>query len=352
MRIDAVLRELAAGSDTGPIALVTLAAVSGSTPREAGSRMIVRKDGSTLGTVGGGKGEAKARETALACLASGRNAHFRFEMTSSEAKGPDVICGGVADFWIEVVKDRKLYAQAVSAIDGGHSVLIACGADEGSLALLSREGATLALAKRDAMPRLDAELALKAFESGLCVLGEGLLYLPFEPLERLLILGGGHVGLALARAALSLDFAITIVDPRPEYSDPGRFPAGTVCRREDFSQAIAAFPSGPSSYVVVVSPGHLGDLDCARELLGGEYRYVGVIGSRRKSRMLIEALVAEGFDRDKVEALRMPIGLDIGAQTPEEIAIAILAEIIAVRHEAPAIVGIDEDRKQRRLPRS
>jgi xanthine dehydrogenase accessory factor len=348
MIVDAVLRELASGS--GKTALVTLAASSGSTPREAGSRMIVRDDGSTLGTVGGGKSEARAREEALLCLAAGRNSAFRFEMTGSEAKGADVICGGAADFWIEVVTDRALYAAAVAAIDGGDSALLVSSAEKGALALASREGTITRIAPAlPEGPRLDEEAAAQALQSGRGLLVEGLFYLPLEPPEKLLILGGGHVGLALARAASALSFEITVADPRPEYSAPGRFPAEIKCRTEDYAAVISSFPSGRSTFVVVVSPGHLGDLDCARALLRGEYRYVGVIGSRRKSGMLIEALVAEGLGRDRVEALRMPIGLDIGAQTPEEIAVAILAELIAVRHEAPALKGIDEDRRRRRL---
>jgi xanthine dehydrogenase accessory factor len=220
----------------------------------------------------------------------------------------------------------------------------------------SAEAGTIALIEGSAVqagrvpPRLDGEALAKAFSEKLCVLGgnDGFLYSPIEPPEKLLILGGGHVGLAVAEVAIRLSFDITIADPRPEYSDPARFPSTVDCRKADFVEAIESFPQGDASYVVVVSPGHLGDLECARALINRDYRYVGIIGSRRKCRMLIETIIGEGAVREKAEALRMPIGLDIGALTPEEIAIAIAAELIAVRHSSPALEWIDGDRKRRR----
>lgn len=261
-------------------------------------------------------------------------------MTGTEATGADLICGGVAELWIEVVGDRVPYAAALAAVERGETVVIVASAEKGCLAVLGAE----------AGGAYDAAALDLARRSGRCVLGEadGLLYSPLEPAERLLILGGGHVGQALARVAASLSFLVTVADPRPEYSSPARFPAGVDCLNKGFVEAIELFPSGQSSYVVVVSPGHLGDLDCARALLRGEYRYVGLIGSRRKSRMLLEELVAEGFPRAKAEALRMPIGLSIGAETPEEIAVAIAAEMIALRHQAQSLGWIDEDRLRRR----
>jgi xanthine dehydrogenase accessory factor len=340
MTIDAALREIASGP--GPIALVTVAAVSGSAPRHVGSRMAVRPDGTTVGSVGGGALEARAREEALACLAEERSGKLRVEMAGEKATGPDLICGGAVLIWIELVADNSRYAAAVAAADRGEAVVIAVSAESGCLAVIGAAGADGAA--------FDGPALSRARESGQCAMGEidDLLYIPLEPSERLLILGGGHVSLALARVALGLSFHVTVADPRPEYSGPGRFPRGVLCLTSGFTEAIEGFHFGPSSYVVVVSPGHLGDLECAKAILRKEYRYAGLIGSRRKSRMLIEELIAEGFPRGKAEALRAPIGLAIGAETPEEIAIAIAAELIAVRHAAASLAWIDEDRIHRR----
>jgi xanthine dehydrogenase accessory factor len=343
MTIDAALRDVS--SSTGPLALVTVAKVSGSAPRHEGSRMAVRPDGTIIGTVGGGKPEARASQEALTCLASGVNATLSVDMTGAEATGADLICGGVAEMWIELVEDRSLYAAAAAAIERGESVVIASSARSGCIAVVGEDGSLLAGSARG----LDEEALSRGRESGLVQFGaDALLYSPVEPPDLLLILGGGHVGLALARASIGLSFRTTVADPRPEFADPSRFPPEVKCLRAGFAEAIEGFRFGPSTYVVIVSPGHLGDLECARAVLSKEYRYAGFIGSRRKSRMLIEELVAEGFDREKAEALRAPIGLDIGAETPEEIAVAIVAEIIAVRRNAPSMAGVDAERKRRR----
>jgi xanthine dehydrogenase accessory factor len=345
--MDAALREIASGK--GKVALVTVADVQGSAPRHSGSRMAVRADGSIVGTVGGGKGEAEAREAALACLAAGRPSVLRVEMAGVEATGVDLICGGVSTMWVEPIADRSPYAAAAAAVDRGEAVVLVASAEAGCLAVVGERGEAIAGPAVSGGAQ-DAEAIERARASGLCVMSEsdGLLYSPFEPSERLLILGGGHVGLALARVAVGLSFLVTVADPRPEYSGSGRFPASVDCLTSGFAEAIGAFPFGKRTYVVVVSPGHLGDLECARAILGKEYRYAGLIGSRRKARMLVEELVAEGFPRDKTEALRAPIGLAIGAETPEEIAISIAAELIAARREAPFLAEVDEERRRRR----
>lgn len=348
MTMDAALRELASGS--GPAALVTVARASGSTPRGAGSRMVLRADGSLVGTVGGGLPEARARERALACLAGRGRDLLRVEMKGEEAAGPDLICGGELEFWIEAVVDRGGYAAVAAAVDRNEACLIVSSAAGGCVAVLDAGGGLLwgSLEGLHSGARAAAAAATRA--GGLPQLDEeaGLLYSTVEPPDTLLILGGGHVGLALARTAVALSFKTTVADPRPEFSDPGRFPGEVECLRLPFVDAIKAFGFGPSASVVIVSPGHLGDLECARAVLARSYRYAGLIGSRRKCRMLLSQLKAEGFPADKVEGLRAPIGLDIAAESPEEIAISIAAELIAVRRAASSLGWIDEDRRRRR----
>jgi xanthine dehydrogenase accessory factor len=347
--IDAALRAAAAAG--APAALVTVASATGSTPRGPGSRMLVREGGGIIGTVGGGLPEARAIEAALAAIAEGRPRTITVEMAGSEARGSDLICGGTAIMWIEPLSAaaRAVYAQAIASVDRGERAVIVASADEGVLAAAAESASPRGSAASPGA-RIDPAAAARSLETGECSLGaaDGLLYCPVDPAERLLVLGGGHVGLALARIAAGLGFSVTVADPRAEFSDPSRFPETVSCRRSGFSEAVERFAPGPRDYAVVVSPGHLGDLECARALLRRDLGYIGIIGSRRKAAMLIEALVDEGFDRGKAESIRLPIGLDIGAETPEEIAVSIAAELVAARRGSASLEQADADRRTRR----
>jgi xanthine dehydrogenase accessory factor len=192
--------------------------------------------------------------------------------------------------------------------------------------------------------------ALRALATGKAQFNEpaGLFYDPLFPEEKLLILGAGHVGRALAGMAPALGFSVTVVDDRPEYLTPERFPGTVRAVLGDFSRAIAEFPFDAATYAVVVTRGHLLDLQCLRALLAQPYRYAGFMGSARKTRFLIDQVLADGQDPVKVASVCAPIGLDIGAETPEELAIAILGELVAVRRNAAILAELQGAREARR----
>ena len=172
-------------------------------------------------------------------------------------------------------------------------------------------------------------------------------YEPAAPEEKLLILGGGHVGRALAVAASALDFQITVVDDRPGVIAEANLPQKVRTLVADYDRAIAEFPFDSATYAVVVTRGHHLDLVCLRALLTKECRYVGLMGSLRKTRLLVDEVRKEGFDPARIGALCAPIGLDIGAETPEELAVAILSEIIAFRRSARILSPLKQARKDR-----
>jgi xanthine dehydrogenase accessory factor len=365
----------AAAENRGSV-LVTVVAASGSVPRHAGSKMAVLPNGSIVGTVGGGVLESRAIERAKECMAARRSDCLTVELTGEAALGAVPVCGGVAELWLEYQDDAGLLREAAAALEAGRTVVLAsprsggrprCAAVfDAKGALLAGEdgrrsggrndspGGALKAAPKDAAkavePAAQAARAVQAAVSGQATLSEtdDFFYDPILPPERLLILGGGHVGRAVARFAEGLEFKVTIADDRPQFADPGRFPTGVEAVEGRFVDIIERFPFGPSTYVLVVTPGHLSDLDCTRAIMKREYRYAGIIGSKRKVRMIFEQLIAEGFDRARVEALFSPVGVDIGAETPEEIAISILAEMIAVRHDSPALVAMEVERRRRR----
>jgi xanthine dehydrogenase accessory factor len=147
----------------------------------------------------------------------------------------------------------------------------------------------------------------------------------------LVIAGGGHVGKALSEIASLCGFRVTVIDDRPEYADPERFPEADEVIRGRFDEVLAEYPLDETTYVVAVTRGHRHDEASLRSVIGRGAAYLGMIGSRRRAAAVLGHLVEEGLDADAVAQVRTPIGLDIGAETPEEIAVAIMAEIILVR---------------------
>ncbi|MHB8764495.1 MAG: XdhC family protein, partial [Deferrisomatales bacterium] len=167
------------------------------------------------------------------------------------------------------------------------------------------------------------------------VTGEAVLLV--EPLARerlpLVILGGGHVGRAVARAASLVDFEVTVVDDRPEFASPEALPGAdrVVCR--PFAGVFGEVPVDAEASVLVCTRGHLADAACLEAALATPARYVGAVGSRKKRAATLERLRAAGLPEERLTDLRMPAGLPLGADTPEEIAAAIVAELIQVRRK-------------------
>ena len=162
----------------------------------------------------------------------------------------------------------------------------------------------------------------------------------FLPPERLILLGGGHVSLALYEAARRVDFAVTVVDDRPAFASFTRFPEAKEVICDSFEAALPRLNVGAGDFVCVLTRGHRDDVTCVRHLLrGNEPRYLGMIGSQRRVKGLFALLAEEGFDGDRIGRIHAPIGLAIGAVTPAEIAVSILAELIAARHALPAGEG-------------
>ncbi|HZU77510.1 MAG TPA: XdhC/CoxI family protein [Dehalococcoidia bacterium] len=147
----------------------------------------------------------------------------------------------------------------------------------------------------------------------------------------LLIVGAGHIGRSLCKLAAEVGFAVTVLDDRPDYANRERLPEATQVLCQDFDEALKDFPITPNTYIVMVSRGHKQDELSLRRVVGKPAAYIGMIGSKRRTGTVLQHLEAEGVPRAALDAVHTPIGLDIGAETPEEIAVSILAEMIMVR---------------------
>ena len=296
--------ELAAGRSA---AMVTVVGTKGSAPRHAGSSMLLLRDGTIRGTVGGGQGEAEALAAAAKVLKDAPALLLDVDKLGADVAGPEGICGGVTTMLVQaIIPGSETASRLATMLRAGRGVLVYALPGGGS------------------------------FEDALLIE------------DRLIICGGGHVGLALARLANEVDFAVTVVDSRPEFADNRRFPTGVEVLCGPYIESLKSLELRPSDYAVVLTPGHKEDLECVRTLFPAGLRYLGCIGSARKTRMILEALKAEGFDPSRVDAIFAPIGLDIGAETPGEIGVSILAELIAVRREANSLEAAIVDRARRR----
>jgi len=234
--------------------------------------------------------------------------------------------------------DRAPYRLALERLRRGERILFVKPMGSASaVAVLDENGAPLyGESSYGALPPSVGERAAQALRGGTPVLleEESVFLDPMFPDEKLLVLGGGYVGQAVAWHAVRLGFRVTVADDRKEFSAEGRFPPGVQTLCGPYTGIVEKFPFDAATYVVMVTRGHLTDLECARAVLRRSWRYAGFIGSARKALLLREQLGRDGFDPGKVRALHSPIGLRIGAETPEELAVAILAEIVAVRRSA------------------
>jgi xanthine dehydrogenase accessory factor len=172
-----------------------------------------------------------------------------------------------------------------------------------------------------------------AQETGLVCGGQMSVYIePVEPSPELYVVGAGHVGYNLATMAQNVGFQVHVIDDREKFASRERFPDAAEVVTEDIPSWLERAPIPPHAYVVIVTRGHNNDLDALRALAPRELRYLGLIGSKAKVARIQDQLIAEGMPKELLTQINAPIGLDIGAVTPQEIAVSILAELIAVKH--------------------
>jgi xanthine dehydrogenase accessory factor len=279
-------------------------------------------------------------------LGSSQPTLLEIDMQGMEVEGPDMVCGGNSQILVEPLSQRAPYQRALALLHLGQPALLVKHLASGETALMDGQARWL-VGSHTGTATAEAHQALATGRPVLAATGE-LLYDPLLPKEHLLILGAGHVGTALANLAPGLGFQVSVGDDRPAFLAPLRFPAGVALLGGTYPDIVAQFPFDAATYVVIVTRSHLSDLACVRAVLPQPWRYAGFMGSQRKTRLVLEQVAREGFDPAKVEALRAPIGLELGAETPEELAVAISAELIAARRQSPCLESTHSARKTRR----
>lgn len=314
----------------------------GSAPRTAGARMIIKKDGKTYGTVGGGKVEALVIVDSREIFNTKKTVLKEYKLQEEENKGIGMACGGDVSILLEYVPatdaNIKLYDAAVKCFESGEKAYIIRKFfnDKSQVNYLYKNGEIVFKSNEDENESIDKLTEAVRYRDLMLIKEDNSASLiePICNLGRLYIFGAGHVSQKLADLAKKIDFMVTVIDDRTEFANNDRFPSvDEIVVPAAFEGCFRDLSIDKDSYIVIVTRGHMGDLTCLKQALMTDAYYIGMIGSRRKRNFIYETLVKAGFTLDDFNKVHNPIGLEIGAETPEEIAVSIAAELIKVRRE-------------------
>jgi xanthine dehydrogenase accessory factor len=314
-------------------ALATVARRRGSLPMASDAKLLVGADGDVVGTVGGGCLEADVAAQALDVMRSGRPALARHTLNADVAGDLGLSCGGTVELFLEPV---------IGSSEG--AALYAAVAD----AIASRTGATLATALDwSAGPRKTLQIGAEIRSIGRLLTvpagsdgatpaldaAAGVFVEPVPRVPRLILFGAGHVGVEIARMATATDFHVVVIDDRAEFANRERFPSAAEVIVRDLPGALGVLTLDADDYVIACTRGHAMDAVVVERTAASAACYVGMLGSRRKREVIWQALERAGVPRDALERVKVPIGDDIGADTPGEIGISVMAELIRLRRK-------------------
>ncbi len=327
------------------VAVATIAEADGSVPRNAGAKMLVGQNGLLHGTLGGGLAEARALAEAAKPLADGKQRRLKIDMAGSADAGADLICGG----WVDIFIQR--FGPGEAAVFKGLVDRIRLGKSAFLLSPLCDAGAPPPPLLLDATVEAADALA----EAVRNIAPDGACFLPYagrqyflEPVyarKRLILAGGGHVSLATAQIADMAEFEVTVLDDRPEFAYPSRFPwlpAERVVVTPEFAgcleEKLLGYPVTEGCYVAILTRGHSYDGEVLEQALRTRAGYIGMIGSRRKRESVYGDMRRRGFSDADLQRVHSPIGLPLGGDSPVEIAVSIVAEVIRERAKGAASV--------------
>jgi xanthine dehydrogenase accessory factor len=331
-----------------PCVLATVVRTKGSTPQKPGAMLLVRQDGSGVGTLGGGCVEGDIWFAAKEILRRNLGPEFKSYFLNEDIAARDgLVCGGTMYFYLDPMRTSEdflpLGHQLLEAYQGGDPVSLATvvnvpdGASNlGAKLLLRYDGSvsgTLGHPDLDArameVARQVADLGGTqhfSTEDGAEVFVEG-----FTTPPTLVAVGGGHVGKATADLAHTLGYRVFVVDDRPEFANPQRFPYAEQTVVTSYDQWSSHLSLNANTFILVATRGHRYDDLALESALATRARYIGLLGSRRKTLMIYQRLLQLGIPIERLQQVHAPIGLDIGALTPEELAVSIMAEVVMAR---------------------
>jgi xanthine dehydrogenase accessory factor len=329
------------------LVVATILDIAGSVPRTAGAKMVIRADGSILGTIGGGRLEAEAMSLAGEVFSAGKPLIHAFDLTSKDVAGTDMICGGKGEILIDFVDagDKRaveVYGAAAGALERREKAWL--------ITVLESRSEDTGLKRQRCLVKQDSPLIgdvdcepsllekLMAGPAKITIHSEAVgrqrfLVESLRPGSTVFIFGAGHISRELAPLAGHVGFRTIVLDDRIDFANREKFPADTEVRVIDSFTQLPPLEIDGDSYLVIVTRGHLYDRVVLEQVLRTNSGYIGMIGSRSKRELIFQELVANGYGKSELDRVYSPIGTKIGAETPQEIAVSIVGELIKVRSE-------------------
>ena len=302
---DSIRRNIHSSTDT---VLCTIVRKSGSGPRDVGAQMLVGACGLLCGTIGGGAVELQAVQHAMECIKTHQSDVHDYFLYINQTEDIGMICGGNVSIHFQYISSQNDIWETLSK-----EILESIDSHIPGILLLSKDGKTPRFLKNTNYSEDD------------------YYPVPLACGNRVILFGAGHVSLALAPVLHTIGFRVTVFDDRPDFANRERFPEAESILIGDYANIAATLNIQDDDYIVVLTSGHSHDYEVEKQILKKNVAYLGVIGSKKKTAAINEKLLADGFDPEVIASVHAPIGLPIGAVTPEEISISIAAEMILIQ---------------------
>lgn len=338
-------------ADGEPVVYTALIETRGSTPQKAGASMLVCADGSQVGTLGGGCVEAEVKRKALESLGTGLPEIAVFQLDHDYGWDDGLICGGRMTMLIAPVLPGdavQYYREYLQLLDSGRGCLEAIRFESegesprqpGERFLFGPKGELVSHLNPQESTATPAAELLQQLRLPISrprpYVAQGVAFLPQLPHSKLVIVGAGHVGKKLAEYAADVDFEVTVIDDRELYCNAANLPGASHCLVGEFDDVLPELEIDEQTYCVIVTRGHNHDEEALLHLIRRAPAYLGMIGSKRKIRLIFEDLQRQGVTPELLQQVHAPIGLEIGSQTVPEIAISIVAQLIQARNQSGA----------------
>ncbi|MCF7974325.1 MAG: XdhC family protein [Phycisphaerae bacterium] len=321
-------------------AVIQVLQAEGSTPLKAGAKAVVEKSGRIWGTIGGGAVEAEAQQRAIQACDTGQAVVFDFHMKGMQTRDHEPVCGGTMRILVNPCEagHAQVYAEAASAVQARRSGVLVTRISQCTEVTIGWVSADSVIDQAGFPDGEVLQSCLKKEVPALFTNQAGwseVLVEPILPRPHLVIAGGGHVGQALAQQAVLVGFDVTMLDDRPEFVHPDLYPAGVMMRCRDMAEAMRELQLTPDTFIVIVTRGHQYDAQVLEACINRPCAYIGMIGSQRKIAVIRSGLIKSGAASEaEFDRVHAPIGLAIGSVTAAEIAVSIMAQLIAVRRKA------------------